>query len=77
LKQYTPPAQIKQTLYPQAGVTYPQITKQNSYPPTNIEQDQHKPTSSANHRYTGLKKYDVQTFRANGNYPKPHHNRAY
>jgi hypothetical protein len=41
LKQYTPPAQIKQTLHTQPGVTYAQITKQNSYAATNIEQDQH------------------------------------
>jgi hypothetical protein len=37
LKQYTPPAQIKQTLHTQPGVTYAQITKQNSYAATNIE----------------------------------------
>jgi hypothetical protein len=41
LKQYTPPAQIKQTLHNQTGVTYAQITKQNSYAATNIEQDPH------------------------------------
>jgi lipopolysaccharide/colanic/teichoic acid biosynthesis glycosyltransferase len=41
LKQYTPPAQIKQTLHIQPGVTYAQITKQNSYAAINIEQDQH------------------------------------
>jgi hypothetical protein len=41
LKQYTPPEQIKQTLHTQSGVTYAQITKQNSYAATNIEQDQH------------------------------------
>jgi hypothetical protein len=41
LKQFTPPAQIKQTLHTQPGVTYAQITKQNSYAATNIEQDQH------------------------------------
>jgi hypothetical protein len=41
LKQYTSPAQIKQTLHTQPGVTYAQITKQNSYAATNIEQDQH------------------------------------
>jgi hypothetical protein len=41
LKQYTP-AQIKQTLHTQPGVTYTQITKQNSYAATNIEQDQHR-----------------------------------
>jgi hypothetical protein len=38
LEQYTPPAQIKQTLYTQPGVTYAQITKQNSYAPINVEQ---------------------------------------
>jgi hypothetical protein len=31
LKQYTTLSQIKQTLYTQPGVTYAQITKQNSY----------------------------------------------
>jgi hypothetical protein len=41
MKQYTPPAQIKQTLHTPPGVTYAQITKQNSYAATNIEQDQH------------------------------------
>jgi hypothetical protein len=41
LKQYTPTEQIKQTLHTQPGVTYAQITKQNSYAATNIEQDQH------------------------------------
>jgi hypothetical protein len=40
LKQYTPRAQIKQTLHTQPGVvTYAQITKLNSYAATNIEQD--------------------------------------
>jgi hypothetical protein len=55
LKQYTPHAQITHTLHTQPGVTYAQITKQNSYAATNIEQDQHKPTSSANQRHTRLK----------------------
>jgi hypothetical protein len=43
LKQYIPPAQIKQTLHTQPGVTYAQITKQNTYAiiNTSIEQDQH------------------------------------
>jgi hypothetical protein len=41
LKIYTPPPQIKQTSYIQPGVTYAQITKQNSYTPTNIEQEPH------------------------------------
>jgi hypothetical protein len=40
-KQYTPPAQSKQTLHIQPGVSYAQITKQNSYAAKNIEQDQH------------------------------------
>jgi hypothetical protein len=34
MKQYTPPAEIKQTLHTQPGVTYAQITKQNSYAAT-------------------------------------------
>jgi hypothetical protein len=37
LKKYTVPAQIKETLHTQSGATYAQITKQNSYAPTNIE----------------------------------------
>jgi hypothetical protein len=41
LKQFTPPAQIKQPFHTQPGVTYAQMTKQNSYADTNIEQDQH------------------------------------
>jgi hypothetical protein len=36
------------------GVTYAQITKQNSHAPINIEQA----ASSANQQYTKLKKYD-------------------
>jgi hypothetical protein len=40
LKQYTPPAQIKQTLHTQPGATYAQITKPNTYATTTIEQDQ-------------------------------------
>jgi hypothetical protein len=35
------PAQIRQILHTQPGVTYAQIAKQNSYAATNIEQDQH------------------------------------
>jgi hypothetical protein len=38
LKQYTPPAQLKQTSHTQPGVTYAQIAKPNSYAATNIEQ---------------------------------------
>jgi cobalamin biosynthesis Co2+ chelatase CbiK len=41
LKQYSSPAQIKQTLHTEPGITYDQITKQNSNAATNIEQDQH------------------------------------
>jgi hypothetical protein len=41
LKLYTPPAQIKQTLCTKPGVTYAQITKLNSYAPTNIEEEPH------------------------------------
>jgi hypothetical protein len=41
LKKCTSPAQIKQTLHTQPGVTFAQITKQNSYAATDIEQDQH------------------------------------
>jgi hypothetical protein len=41
LKQNNLSAQLKQTLYTQPGVTYAQITKQNFYAPTNIEQELH------------------------------------
>jgi hypothetical protein len=41
LKIYIPPAHIKWTLYTQPEVTYAQITKQNSYVPTNTEQEPH------------------------------------
>jgi hypothetical protein len=50
LKIYIPSAQIKQTLYTQPGVTYAQITKQNSYAATNIEQEPHLNQS---HQQTG------------------------
>jgi hypothetical protein len=36
-KIYTPPAQLKQTIYTQPGVSYAQVTKQSSYTPTPIE----------------------------------------
>jgi hypothetical protein len=42
LKQYTLPIQIKHILHTQPGVTYAQITKQNSYALTNIEQHPHR-----------------------------------
>jgi hypothetical protein len=38
---YTPPTQVRQTLYSQLGVTYDQIIKHNSYAPPNIEQEPH------------------------------------
>jgi hypothetical protein len=37
-KIYTPPAQIKQTLRTQPGVSYVQVTKQEFHVPTNTEQ---------------------------------------
>jgi hypothetical protein len=37
-KSYNSPAQIKQTLYTQPGVSYAQITKQNSYTPAPLEE---------------------------------------
>jgi hypothetical protein len=78
LKQYTPSVQINQTLYTLPGVTYAQITKQNSYAPTNIEQEPH---IHQFHRQTSdiqeLKKYDEKPFWRNRNYAKPPHNRAY
>jgi hypothetical protein len=36
----------------------------------------HKPTSSANQQYTGLKKYDEKPFWANGNYARPPHSQS-
>jgi hypothetical protein len=39
LNQYSPPAQIKQTLRTHPGVTHAQITEQKSYAATNIDQD--------------------------------------
>jgi hypothetical protein len=43
-KIYTPPAQIK-TTYIQPGITYAQITKQNSYPPPQTQRKNHTPTN--------------------------------
>jgi hypothetical protein len=40
-KIYTPRAQIKQTICTQPGVSYAQVTKQEFYAPTNIEQEPH------------------------------------
>jgi hypothetical protein len=40
-KRTHPPLCLKQTLYTQPGATYDQITKQNSYTPTNTEQEPH------------------------------------
>jgi hypothetical protein len=37
----TPPVQIKQTLFIQPGIIDAQIKEQNSYTPTNIEQEPH------------------------------------
>jgi hypothetical protein len=77
LKQYTPPAQIKQTLHTQPGVTC--SSKQTKFLCCNKyrARSTHKPTSSANHQYTGNKRYDEKPYRANGNYAKPPHNHAY
>jgi hypothetical protein len=77
LKQCTPSAQIKQTLHTQPEVTYPQITKQNSYAATNIEQDQHiNQLLQQNRDIQDFKKYNEKPFFANGNYAKPPHNCA-
>jgi hypothetical protein len=38
---YSPPAQVKQTLYTQPIVTYAQVTKQKSSAPTNTDQEPH------------------------------------
>jgi hypothetical protein len=62
-KTYTPQAQIKQILHTLPGVTYAQITKQNSYAATNIEQDQH--IHQPHQQISGiqdLKKYDEKPF---------------
>jgi hypothetical protein len=78
LKIYTPLAQIKQTLCTQPGVTYAQITKQNSYAPTNIEQEPH---INQSHQQTRdiheFKNVMESLFAKNGSYAKPPHNRAY
>jgi FtsP/CotA-like multicopper oxidase with cupredoxin domain len=59
VKQYTPPAQIKNTLQTQSGIRYAQIIKQNSYKPTNKEQEPH---TNQSHQQTSdmqdLKKHD-------------------
>jgi hypothetical protein len=39
VKQYTPPAQMKNTSQILLRITYAQITKQISYTPTNIERE--------------------------------------
>jgi hypothetical protein len=41
VKQYAPPAKIKNTLQIQQGITYAQINKQNSYVPIYIEKEPH------------------------------------
>jgi hypothetical protein len=40
-KIYTPPAELQQTVNTQPGVTYAQVTKQNSYTLTQIENVQY------------------------------------
>jgi hypothetical protein len=57
LKQYAPPAHIKQTLHNQPGEKYAQITKQNSYAATNMGQDHHinQPHQQTNDICTRLK----------------------
>jgi hypothetical protein len=76
LKLYIPP-HIQQTLYTQPGVTYAQVTKQNPYTPTIIEQEPH---INQSHQQTSniqqLKKYDEKPFLTNGNYAKPPQKRA-
>jgi hypothetical protein len=41
VKQNTPLVQIKPILHTQLGIAHAEITKQNSYMPTNIEQETH------------------------------------
>jgi hypothetical protein len=68
---------VKQYLQTRTGITYAQISKQNSYAPTNIEQE---PQTNQSHQQISdmqdLKKHDEKPVRANGNYAKPSHNRA-
>jgi hypothetical protein len=47
VKKHTPPAQIKITPQTQPGITYAQVSKQNSYAPTDIGQEPHKNQSYA------------------------------
>jgi hypothetical protein len=75
LKQYTPPAQIKQTPYTQPRVTYIQITKHNSYAPTNIEQEPHINRPFRQTSDVQDLKNMMKAFWANGSYAKPLHNR--
>jgi hypothetical protein len=49
VKQYTPLAQIKNTLPTQPGITYAQITKQNSSLLTNVEQEPQTDRYAAHH----------------------------
>jgi hypothetical protein len=73
---YTTPTQIKHTPHTQPGVTYAQITKQNSYAPPNIEQEPH--TIQPYQQTSNIQDlHDEKPFWANGNYAKPPHNRAY
>jgi hypothetical protein len=62
LKPYTPPAQIKQTLRTQPGVTHAQIAKQNADAATNIERDQHIDHLLQHTSDTRLKKYYEKKF---------------
>jgi hypothetical protein len=61
VKQYIPPAQKKNTLQTQLGITYAQVTRQNSYAPRNIEQEPHTNQSSANQWYARLTKHYEKT----------------
>jgi organic hydroperoxide reductase OsmC/OhrA len=62
-----------QTLHTQPGVTYVQITKQNSCTATNTEQDPHKNQPRQQTNDTQDLRYDEKPFRANGNYAIPPH----
>jgi hypothetical protein len=69
----------KYTLLPhtQPRVTYAEITKQNSYAITNIEQEPHINQSHQQTRdIQELKKNGYELFRTNGNYAKPPDNRT-
>jgi membrane-associated HD superfamily phosphohydrolase len=61
-EQCIPSAQIKRTLQTQPGITYAQVTKKNSYAPTNIEQE---PQTNQSHQQAS----DMQDLKIHDNKP--------